>query len=96
MDNIVNNMWSFIDEVKDEIEGTHKLTNIVTDEFMATNTKYASLQELVDSFGKLENATDINNCPEFNHFISENTKFSSFQDILQNAAIEMIRKKFGT
>jgi hypothetical protein len=96
---INSNIQSFINEINeiaDEFEGTYALNDIVTDEFMVTNTKYGSLQEMVDSFGKLENAADINNSPEFDNFISENTEFESFQDILQSATLEMIRDRFNS
>lgn len=79
-------------------EMTVPMLDILSNEFMAQNTPFKSLEELMVAGG-----FDVNSNEEFdlideaalNSFVSSNTKFSSFQEMSSIAGEEYFEKRFS-
>lgn len=82
----------------EEISGTktYKLSDILTTDFIRTNTTFGSYDDMVDKSG-LEltetTAEELYSNEELNAFIKANTKFENFKDMCTLAAKEYVANK---
>ena len=69
------------------------LPELCNDEFMKTHTKFTSFQELLNSFGAKE-ADSLENNPQFDSFISQNSEFKTFEELIQSAFAQRLANLF--
>lgn len=87
-----------IEELKKSIKGIEGVKNVslielIPDNFIKRNSKFDSLQKMVDS-----SAIEINSNKDFesekwNNFVKENTKFSSWEEMISTAHGEWVKRK---
>ncbi len=91
----------FLDKLQKNIKevsgtNTYKLSDILTSEFIRTNTTFRSYDDMIDKSG-LEltetTAEELYLNDELNSFIKANTKFASFKDMVTLAAQEYVAKR---
>ncbi len=77
----------------EELSGTHNysLSELLPDKFIEEHTKYSTLQALADAGGITEPA-DINS-EAFSQFVADNSKFSSYTEMLQAGYAEFVKTK---
>jgi hypothetical protein len=63
------------------------------DGFIQKNSSFRNLQELVDASG-ISNPEDIEGS-KLSEFISANTQFNNWEDMLEKATAEYIKRKLG-
>ena len=73
-----------------------QITELLTDSFLAKNTKFNSFVEFENSeiFSKYKTIEEIPD-QEMDEFIKNNSKFDSWEDIIGTATEEYIAKKLG-
>ena len=82
----------------EEISGTHsyKLTDILNNEFIQTNTTFKSYDDMIDKSG-LEltetSAEELYQNEKLNEFINKNTEFENFKEMYTIASKEYISKR---
>ena len=82
----------------EEISGTntYKLSDILTTDFIRTNTTFGSYDDMIDKSG-LEltetTAEELYSNEELNTFIKANTKFENFKDMVTLATQEYVAKR---
>ena len=82
----------------EEISGTHsyKLTDILNNEFIQTNTTFKSYDDMIDKSG-LEltetSAEELYQNEKLNEFINKNTEFENFKEMCTIASKEYISKR---
>ena len=82
----------------EEISGTHsyKLTDILNNEFIQTNTTFKSYDDMIDKSG-LEltetSAEELYQNEKLNEFINKNTEFENFKEMCTIARKEYISKR---
>lgn len=94
---------SGFDELRDKLENVSEeqsvsLGDLLSPTFLSQHTNFASLDDLVQRSGfKIESQEDLDNLPqdEWDSFIAQNSSFSTFQELLQAAAVEQIKKQLG-
>lgn len=79
IDNLINNL--------EKTKGTneYKISEILSDEFIKSNTKFKTFNELIEKLGlKMEKKSfdEIYKNKEFNEFINLNTKFNNLDSML--------------
>jgi hypothetical protein len=82
----------------EEVSGTnaYNLSDILTDDFIRTNTTFRSYDDMIDKSGLVLNETtdeDIYLNEELNAFIKANTRFEDFDDMVSLAAQEHVAKR---
>ena len=82
------------------IAGTHEYSfeEVFTDEFMIENTNFSTIDEfLLSSPEKISNAEEFEKANEaiLDVFVSEQTKFDNWKDMMSFAAHILIMKKLG-
>ena len=91
----------FLDKLQKNIEevsgtNTYKLSDILTTEFIRTNTTFRSYDDMIDKSG-LEltetTAEELYVNEELNAFIKANTKFENFKDMCALAYQEYVAKR---
>ena len=91
----------FFDKLQKKIEevsgtNTYKLSDILTTDFIRTNTTFRSYEDMIDKSG-LEltetTAEELYLNEELNVFIKANTKFENFKDMVTLAAQEYVAKR---
>lgn len=91
----------FFDKLQKNIEevsgtNTYKLSDILTTDFIRTNTTFRSYEDMIDKSG-LEltetTAEELYLNEELNDFIKANTKFENFKDMCTLAAQEYVAKR---
>lgn len=94
-------IMKFLDKLQKNIEevsgtNTYKLSDILTTEFIRTNTTFRSYDDMIDKSG-LEltetTAEELYLNEELNVFIKANTKFENFKDMVTLAAQEYVAKR---
>ena len=91
----------FLNKLQKNIEdvsgtNTYNLSDILTDDFIRTNTTFRSYDDMIDESGLVLNETtaeDLYLNEELNAFIKVNTKFENFKDICTLAAQEYVAKR---
>lgn len=91
----------FLNKLQKNIEdvsgtNTYNLSDILTDDFIRTNTTFRSYDDMIDESGLVLNETtaeDLYLNEELNAFIKANTKFENFKDICTLAAQEYVAKR---
>ncbi len=74
------------------------LSELLTTDFMNDNTQFNSLDEMFEKSGfTIASKEDLENIPdnEWNLFISSNTQFQTWDELLANAAEQWLCKKIG-
>lgn len=83
----------------EELDGsTVALNDLFTKSFMNKYTNYSSFDELLESGNFIVNSQeDFDNIPdsELDLHISQNTKFNTFQDMLDEAGADYALKQLG-
>jgi hypothetical protein len=73
------------------LNGEISLGQLFSTEFMQNHTKFASFDELISNSGfKIESEEDISSIPksDLNKYISDNTNFNTWEDMLNQAGKE--------
>lgn len=73
-------------------------TELFNDKFMVKYTSFKTLDELFEKSGfKVESQEDFKNIPdaEWDIFIKENTKFSSWEEMYSEAATKYVATQLG-
>lgn len=86
LDDALNDLKRMEKNSKNLANKTNKvpLNEIVNDKFIQKNSKFRSLDDLVEKSGyKIE---DFGELKEVDKFISQNTKFSSWEELIGEAA----------
>jgi hypothetical protein len=92
-----------LDELQKKLETLEKIKSVPLGElmppiFMTENTQFESVEGMFESGGfKADNEEDFKAIPdnELDEFISKNTKFQSWQDMLNSAGEEFIKNKLN-
>jgi len=74
------------------------ITEVLTDVFIQENSSFNNLNELIKASGfAVESQADLEAIPSnvWNEFISKNTKFQSWQELINSAAAIYARSKLG-
>lgn len=82
-----------------KLGGTHKFSDILTDQFIRKNTRFFSLEDMFTQSGfKADSKEDLEAIPdtEWEQFIANNTKFTKWKDMLKSAVGEFATKKLTT
>ncbi|WP_430494087.1 hypothetical protein [Rossellomorea marisflavi] len=87
-----------IEKAAEELDGEHEvpLHELFTDSFLRKNTKFSSYedfdsQEIFEKYSTFEDIPD----KELDEFVSTNTNFSGWGDMLDTAATEYASRKLG-
>lgn len=76
-----------------KLERKVKLTELLTDSFIRNNSNYSSLQNMVDSFsGEIDSEKGFES-KEWDEFVRTQSKFNSWEEMLQAAHDEWVKKK---
>ncbi|CAI2797055.1 hypothetical protein K7402_04870 [Pseudomonas fluorescens group sp.] len=83
-----------------EMEGTHqvKLTDTLNPEFVSSHSKFSDLEDLFAASGfKIDSPEDFAAIPddEWDKFISENTDFTSWEEMQRSGGIEYMKAKLN-
>lgn len=70
-----------------------KLTELLTDSFIRNNSDYNSLQNMVDSFPREIDSEKDFESKEWDEFVRTKSKFNSWEEMLQAAHGEWVKKK---
>ena len=74
------------------------LAELFPNSFLTKYTDFGSLEEMVRASGyKIESQADVDNIPhgEWNAFVARHTRFSSWEQMLQIAAVEWAARKLA-
>jgi len=69
------------------------LPELMPDNFIRANTDFQSLQAMFDASG-IENFDEIDN-KKFSKFIATHTRFSTWEEMIQEAGVEYAKRKLG-
>jgi len=70
-----------------------KLTELLTDSFIRNNSDYNSLQNMVDSFPREIDSEKDFESKEWDEFVRTESKFNSWEEMLQEAGDDWVKKK---
>ncbi len=78
-----------------ELEGPREvpLSELMTDDFIRTHTDFQTLQAMFDASG-VENPEEISN-EKFSKFIATHTRFGTWEEMIELAHTEYIKRKLG-
>lgn len=87
-------------EKADDLSGEHEIEfeELFNEEFMESYTSFKNIDQLIEeSQWEVESNEDFEDLPDdqFDKYISANTEFESWEDMLQIALNEWIAKKLG-
>ncbi len=79
----------------DALSGQHevKLADLLTDNFVRKHSDFQTLQALIDASG-IKNTENIGN-ESFSMFVSINTNFDSWEEMVKVATAEYVKRKLG-
>jgi hypothetical protein len=83
-----------------DLDGTHNvpLSELLPESFMREHTRFVSSDEMIKQSGfKVEGQEDFHKIPdtEWDEYISKNTSFSSWKEMLETATHGWAAKKLG-
>ena len=95
-----SNRLDQLSENAQSVAGTHEysFTEVFSDEFMIEHTNFSTIDEfLLSSPEKISNAEEFEKADEsiLDIFVSEQTKFDNWKDMMSSAAQILIMKKLG-
>ena len=95
-----SNRLDQLSENAQSIAGTHEysFTEVFSDEFMVEHTNFSTIDEfLLSSPEKISNAEEFEKADEsiLDVFVSEQTKFDTWKEMMSAAAQILIMKKLG-
>lgn len=70
-----------------------RLVDLLSDDFIRRHSKFQSFQAMADA-GGIKNPEEINS-EQFSQFVSAQTKFGGYQEMVQQATSEYIKSKLG-
>jgi hypothetical protein len=84
----------------EEIDGTNEvpINDLFSTLFISRCSKYSSAEEMFEASGyKIETQEDFDAIPdkEWDEFIKNNTEYASWEEMLQAASAEWVKKKIG-
>lgn len=71
-----------------------KTGNLFPESFMKENTSFDSFDRMVKEFGNVESVEILNDNSEWDAFVSENSKYSNWNEMLDAAKDNFIRSAF--
>lgn len=80
------------------IGGTHKLTDILTPQFVRGCSRFESAEALFDASGfTIESKADFEAIPDdqWDEFIRSNTRYSNWKEMLADAGQAFVKKKMN-
>ncbi len=79
----------------DALSGQHevKLADLLTDNFIRQHSDFQTLEALIDASG-IKNTENIGN-ESFSMFVSINTNFDSWEEMVKVATAEYVKRKLG-
>ncbi|WP_291567172.1 MULTISPECIES: hypothetical protein [unclassified Clostridium] len=93
----LDNMVKEVEELGDEIEV--QLEELLVDDFMAKHTNYNSLQDFIDGFEEVYGISDITDevieSKQWHEFVTKNTDFESWNDMITIASDEYVGNVLG-
>ena len=95
-----SNRLDQLSENAQSVAGTHEysFTEVFSDEFMIEHTNFSTIDEfLLSSSEKISNAEEFEKADEsiLDVFVSEQTKFDTWKEMMSAAAQILIMKKLG-
>ncbi|WP_049492606.1 hypothetical protein [Streptococcus pseudopneumoniae] len=95
-----SNRLDQLSENAQSVAGTHEysFTEVFSDEFMIEHTNFSTIDEfLLSSPEKISNAEEFEKADEsiLDVFVSEQTKFNTWKEMMSAAAQILIMKKLG-
>lgn len=95
-----SNRLDQLSENAQSVAGTHEysFTEVFSDEFMIEHTNFSTIDEfLISSPEKISNAEEFEKADEsiLDVFVSEQTKFDTWKEMMSAAAQILIMKKLG-
>lgn len=95
-----SNRLDQLSENAQSVAGTHEysFTEVFSDEFMVEHTNFSTIDEfLLSSPEKISNAEEFEKADEsiLDVFVSEQTKFDTWKEMMSAAAQILIMKKLG-
>ena len=98
--NDFSNRLDQLSENAQSVAGTHEysFTEVFSDEFMIEHTNFSTIDEfLLSSPEKISNAEEFEKADEsiLDVFVSEQTKFDTWKEMMSAAAQILIMKKLG-
>ncbi len=98
-DELKNNLNKMADRAK-ELEGSHQVAipDLLTESFVKKHTKFKDAQELFDESGfKIDNTEDFKAIPDadWDNYIAGISDFDSWNEMLQAATAEYVKRKIG-
>ena len=95
-----SNRLDQLSENAQSVAGTHEysFTEVFSDEFMIEHTNFSTIDEfLLSSPEKISNAEEFERADEsiLDAFVSEQTKFKTWKEMMSAAAQILIMKKLG-
>lgn len=95
-----SNRLDQLSENAQSVAGTHEYSfkEVFSDEFMIEHTNFSTIDEfLLSSPEKISNAEELEKADEsiLDVFVSEQTKFDNWKDMMSSAAQILIMKKLG-
>ena len=95
-----SNRLDQLSENAQSVAGTHEysFTEVFSDEFMIEHTNFSTIDEfLLSSPEKISNAEEFEKADEsiLDVFVSEQTKFDTWKEMMSTAAQILIMKKLG-
>ncbi|MCM3743229.1 hypothetical protein M3193_03660 [Sporosarcina luteola] len=99
MKELQNQLKKVEKQARDAVSGEISLGELFTDDFMQKNTNAKSIEEFLNESpmaGKEVETVEAMSTPEMDEYVKAQTEFSSWQEILQEAAdsyaVDMFRK----
>ena len=93
------NDFSFKDNSEKLINDVNSINgrtgNLFPVEFMSKNTNFSTISEMAETYGKADSIEDLENNPDFDNFVSQNSKFSTWEEMVKSAQENFIRASFG-
>ncbi|MBR0340771.1 MAG: hypothetical protein IJH64_00700 [Oscillospiraceae bacterium] len=81
----------FIDAV---LSVDRKTGDLFPESFMKENTSFSSLDSMINAFGNVESVEDLSNNTDWDKFVSVNSSFNNWDEMLGAAKENFIRSAF--
>lgn len=98
MDKLKENLNKIQSNVK-ALEGKVQFKDLLTHEFLVVNTKFSSVEDMFEKSGyKVVCQDDLKAIPdsEWDEYISSNSNFKSWKEMLSAAAAELFKKRLAS
>ena len=95
LDDQISEFFENIKSKVEQISGNVPLLELLNSTFMRIHTRFANFEEMVASPFGIKTVEDLRNCfgPQWDAYVAKQTTFSSWQEMLNRAAAERIRRQ---